>query len=123
RSKSPKSVTGIFGAVRRERRRKAETREVRAEVNDLRRLVVDAVAGAVRCGVAGDAQVARAGDMRIGEVEVRRVCTEDARSARHQVAQLRHRFASITEADFTEAAAEIRKHGIDLVTRGLALEL
>jgi len=33
-----------------------------------------------------------------------------------------HGFAGVTEADFTEAAAEVREHGVDLVTRGLALE-
>src|SRR5262249_194587 len=82
------------------------------EVDDLGRLVVDAVAGAVGGAVSGDAGVR--------EVEVRRVGAEDLRGARHQVAHLSECFAGVAEADLTEATAEVSVHGVDLVA-GLSL--
>ena len=78
RAEPVQRVARVFRAIRRERRREAEAGEVRAEVDDLRRLVVEAVAGAVRGAVAADAEIAVTADAGVGEVEVRRVGTEDS---------------------------------------------
>src|SRR4029077_838456 len=92
-------IARVFAAIRSERRGEAEAAEIRAEVNQLGRLVVDAVAGAV-CRPEG----IEAG---VREVEVRRVCSEDGGRAGHQVTHLAQGFRRVAEAEFAEAAAAL----------------
>src|SRR5690606_18196233 len=106
-------VTGVLGAVRRIGQTELEPTEARREVGQLRGVAGDAVAGTVRAAIAGEADVV--------EHEGRRLSTEhatggtDTGARRRDVAHGRQRVRRIAEAELTEAAADIRERGVDLV--------
>src|SRR5262249_52090002 len=92
-------IASVFRIVRGEGGGEMEAGERRAEVDDFRRIGVDAIAGSVRRAVPDHAGVR--------EVEIRRVGAEDARGARHQVAELGESLGGVAETEFAVAAAEV----------------
>src|SRR4030095_12984275 len=118
-STSPtESIARIRGVLRRERKCELEAGEHRAEIDELRAITVDAVAGAVGRAITGDARVRE-----VEAVDGRAVRAEDLGGARHCVAHRRQRAILVAELNFAEPSAEIGVDLPDLVLLRLSTQL
>src|SRR5262245_52253911 len=115
RARAVRCVPGIFGIVRRERGRELEAAEGRAEIENLGRVVVETITGAIRSRISRNTG--------IGKVEIRAVGAEQVRGGRHLIAKLGIGFLVVAKANLPEGASNESIHLVDLISGvGLRVE-